>query len=230
MDTSRRMRSAAVALMLSGAWPARAGTPVAEAQFRRGKQLIEMNAADSVNASRAALEDGVASLEKALRLGCADRRTALKLVALGYNSLAFYHSADGSSYQKRYMAKEEEAKKQLGAVAGDDLESLLSYSGTVQDPAEQLRVLSKAAKLSPNDQEIERRLGYVMVSLGKPDAAMEHFRRFVELAPEQALWTTEIPEVLEKMGKLKESEEIGALAFASPHQPAPGPGPARVGA
>lgn len=111
-----------------------------------------------------------------------------------------------------FLAKEEQAKKQLGAVAGDDREALLSYLDTVQDPDEQLRLLEKVAKLSPRDPQIERRLGLTLMTLGKSDAGMAHFRRFVELAPESSLWTTDIPEVLERMGKAKEAGEIQGLA------------------
>jgi tetratricopeptide (TPR) repeat protein len=88
------------------------------------------------------------------------------------------------------------AERAFARVVDDDPEnvSALLYLGRmyrVQGRHEEAAdVLRQAAAVDADDADVQRELGYLFLDLGRPSAAVERFRRALELEPEQLTsWT-----------------------------------------
>jgi hypothetical protein len=154
----------------AGAQSVRPSEPVprdAQGLFAEGKKAIEMNLGDAYGATRAKLEQGIAEIQEALRLGHPDRKGGEILIGRAYGAIAAGHVEMGSAEERAVRARAAEAYRAALDIDPSDLELRHDYAVMLNDPAERLHQYREIVRMAPNSGEARFAVASELISTGK---------------------------------------------------------------
>jgi tetratricopeptide (TPR) repeat protein len=180
-NTARNGRSASSPSVDANQTPPAPGSPQLDAaeHFRRGERTVEANLGDANNATREALERGIADLQEALRLGYPQRKAALTLIGEAYIQIAAGYVRNGSDEQKVAYAQAAAVYSEVVALDPSNVRLRLRYAELLE-PAERRRQLEETVRIAPDDGRAQFGLGRELLEAGDTAGGARHLLAAVE--------------------------------------------------
>lgn len=149
-------------------------------RFARGERTVQANLGDAADATREALERGIADLEEALRLGFPERKAALVLIAEAYNQIGSGYAPPGTADDAAAFAHAAAAYREAVALDPSNVRLRLRYAGVLTDAAERRRQLEEAVRVAPDDGLAQYALGGELLEAGDTARGARHLVAAVE--------------------------------------------------
>lgn len=147
--------------------------------FRSGQELIAANSGEATGWSRAAVEAGVARVQKSLADGYRDRTAAYRALSAGYEAIWSRYELDAGE-RARYRRLEAEASKKVWELSGDPRWGL-DWAVSLPDEKESLAACRAVAARHPRHAPARLALALALCRRGPSGAGLEHLLAGVAL-------------------------------------------------
>jgi len=153
----------------------------ANEHFELGKSLIEANHYDSMGSTQEGMEVGIKQMKEAIRLKCADLKTANIILANAYDQMLVVYPKENSDADRIRVAERDEILLQLYKLYPDDLQILDMYAGRLQNKAEKFVVYKHMKEIAPQLPDPHFMLGILNIEAGNLIEGVEEIKTWLSL-------------------------------------------------
>jgi tetratricopeptide (TPR) repeat protein len=182
----------------------------ADDYYRHGEQLIDLNCAECVGASKKGIEEGIAQINKALSRGYPDKGSAYKVLAEAYNTLVVAYSAPGSDERRRYRENRQRSFEKALELSPNDAALRFKYALTLDNTSAQKSALEEVIRRTPTYPDAHFVLGMLLTENGKVDDGVKELETAVQLAPSDDAKTygRRLIYILNENGRSDEAQKV----------------------
>ncbi len=192
----------------------------APSRFAQGKRTIESNLGDSYGATRGGLEQGIAEVEEALRLGYPDKKAGHVLIGQAYQQILAYVPM-GSPEQRAFRARAAEAYRAALELDRSDVEVRLHYAAMITDPSERTRQHQEAVRIAPDSGMARYMLAGDLIRAGNEAEGARQLVAAVErfTPPELNDYGWQAAAALRRLGFEREAAKVDERLKSIPKEP-----------
>lgn len=170
----------------------------ANEHFKLGKSLIEANHYDSMGSTQEGMEVGIKQMKEAIRLKCADLKTANIILANAYDQM-LVQPKENSDADRIRVAERDEILLQLYKLYPDDLQILDMYVRSLKNKAEKFVVYKHMKEIAPQSPTPHFMLGILHIEGGRLAEGADEIKTWLRLETNPTLVRAYSPRVIEYM-------------------------------